>query len=132
MLGILINLLDNAIKFPPAGGTITLHAKTTECHVEIAVVDTGSGIPQADRQRVTQRFVRLDNAKGIAGSGLGLSLVAAVAKLHDGELILDDNRPGLRAVLRLNGRQHAAPSPAACSQPAGQSAGLHTAWNGTR
>lgn len=123
----LVNLVDNAIKFTPGGGTIALEAKGAPDHVDIAVRDRGSGIPEADRRRVAQRFVRLDNAKDIQGSGLGLSLVAAVAKLHDGELILDDNRPGLKAVLRLGRRQQLAAPPADSGQSAQHTAASRAA-----
>ena len=97
----LVNLIDNAIKFTPADGAVTLQVKGTGNYVEIVVADSGPGIPAADRDTAIQRFVRLDNAKGVPGSGLGLSLVAAVARLHDGELSLEDNHPGLRAILKL-------------------------------
>ena len=65
----------------------------------IAVADSGPGIPEADRARVLQRFVRLDATRSTPGSGLGLSLVDAVAKLHGAELLLTDNRPGLKVSL---------------------------------
>ena len=97
----LVNLVDNAIKFSPPGGAVPLQVKETGNRVEIAVADTGPGIPAADRETAVHRFVRLDNAKDFPGSGLGLSLVVAVAKLHDGELSLEGNGPGLRAVLRF-------------------------------
>nr|MBA2590802.1 two-component sensor histidine kinase [Gammaproteobacteria bacterium] len=65
----------------------------------LEVWDTGPGIPEADRARVLERFVRLDASRTTPGSGLGLSLVAAVAKLHGASLTLGDNTPGLRVVL---------------------------------
>jgi len=67
----------------------------------ICVSDRGPGIPAKDRERVLRRFVRLEESRTQPGTGLGLSLVAAVARLHGGELSLEDNEPGLRAVLRL-------------------------------
>ena len=67
----------------------------------IAVSDRGPGIPAGDRERVLRRFVRLEESRTLPGTGLGLSLVAAVARLHGGELSLEDNEPGLRVVLRL-------------------------------
>ena len=95
----LANLLDNAIKFTPAGGRVTV-ALTREGGVPVlAVADSGPGIPEADRDRVLDRFVRLDEARGAPGNGLGLSLVAAVAKLHGARLALADNAPGLRVTL---------------------------------
>jgi signal transduction histidine kinase len=70
-------------------------------NIEFIVADHGPGIAAADRQRVVDRFVRLENARSRPGSGLGLSLAAAVARLHGGSLRIEDNRPGLRAVLSL-------------------------------
>jgi signal transduction histidine kinase len=67
----------------------------------IEVADNGPGIAAEDRPRVVERFVRLEKSRTEEGSGLGLSLVAAVAKLHRGELKLEDNNPGLRAILDL-------------------------------
>jgi signal transduction histidine kinase len=95
------NLLDNAIKHSLAGGKIGLTAKSANGGVEIAVADNGPGIPAAERVNVTRRYYRLERSRGTPGSGLGLSLVAAVVKLHGGTLALEDNQPGLRAVMRL-------------------------------
>ncbi|MFX8688967.1 sensor histidine kinase, partial [Acinetobacter baumannii] len=69
---------------------------------EIIVSDSGAGVPDQQLGRITERFVRLDAARPSGGSGLGLAIVAACAKLHDGELRLNDNRPGLRAVLDIS------------------------------
>jgi len=69
--------------------------------IEIVVADRGPGIAAADRTRVLERFVRLEGAHSLPGSGLGLSLAAAVARLHHGSLRLEDNAPGLRVVMRL-------------------------------
>jgi signal transduction histidine kinase len=95
------NLLDNAIKFSPAGGTIRLAAESAERQVLISVSDEGIGIPEEDRGRVVERFFRGESARNTPGSGLGLALVQAVATLHDGALTLEDAKPGVRAVLRL-------------------------------
>jgi len=94
------NLLDNAVKFSPPGGTVHLVASAGNT-VDIAVSDEGPGIPPEERAKATDRFYRGESARSTPGSGLGLSLVAAVAHLHGGELHLEDNRPGLRAVLVL-------------------------------
>ena len=67
----------------------------------ITVADHGPGIPEEDRARVTERFVRLDQSRSKPGNGLGLSLVSGVTKLHKGTLVLEDNAPGLRASLVL-------------------------------
>ncbi|NNC00897.1 sensor histidine kinase, partial [Corallococcus exiguus] len=67
----------------------------------ITVADHGTGIPEDERGRVLERFVRLESARSSPGFGLGLSLVSAVARLHGGTFKLEDNEPGLRAVLTL-------------------------------
>ena len=95
------NLLDNAVKHTPAGGRITVTIANRGDGVDLAVADTGPGIPEADRERVLERFVRLEESRSSPGAGLGLSLVAAVAKLHDATVRLDDNDPGLRISVRF-------------------------------
>jgi signal transduction histidine kinase len=90
------NLLDNAVKHTLAGGRITVTTGNRGNGVALTVADTGPGIPEADRARVLERFVRLEESRSTPGAGLGLSLVAAVAKLHDATVHLDDNSPGLR------------------------------------
>jgi signal transduction histidine kinase len=67
----------------------------------VSVVDHGKGIPKADRERVRDRFVRLDESRSKPGNGLGLSMVSSVMTLHGGQLQLEDNNPGLKAVLRF-------------------------------
>jgi hypothetical protein len=94
------NMVDNAVKFSPPGGAVRLQASVNGA-VTVCVADQGPGIPAADRARATDRFFRGETARHTPGSGLGLSLVLAVAQLHGGELTLDDNAPGLRATLRL-------------------------------
>lgn len=95
----LSNLLDNAIKYTPAEGVVRLEVTATPDHICLTLEDTGPGIPAADRERVLQRFVRLEKDSETPGTGLGLSLVAAVAKLHRARLELGDNEPGLRVTL---------------------------------
>jgi signal transduction histidine kinase len=95
------NLLDNAMKFSPPSGRIHLSAHAVPGAVEIVVADDGPGIPPQDREHATQRFFRGEQARSTPGSGLGLALVQAVAMLHGGALRLEDNAPGLRAVLQL-------------------------------
>lgn len=98
----LANLVDNAIKYTPAGGVVRIGTDVGEKRVELSVTDSGPGIPQEDRARVVDRFVRLEASRHSPGTGLGLSLVAAVAHFHNAELALEDNAPtGLRAVLRF-------------------------------
>ncbi|MFO0405690.1 MAG: ATP-binding protein [Labrys sp. (in: a-proteobacteria)] len=96
------NLVENALKHGlRPNGTVTLTIRDKGETVEMIVADDGEGIPVEDRQRVVERFVRLESSRSRPGSGLGLSLAAAVAKLHGGELRLEDNGPGLRAVILL-------------------------------
>jgi signal transduction histidine kinase len=95
------NLVDNAIKYSAPGGEVALSVAVAGDGVEVVVADRGPGIPEADRERVLQRFVRLEQSRTTPGNGLGLSLVTAVMTLHDGSLELADNQPGLKAILRL-------------------------------
>lgn len=103
----LSNLIDNAIKYAcPAEGeerqlVVRLAATATPAGLELSVADNGPGVAAADRERVLQRFVRLDESRSRQGSGLGLSLVAAVAKMHGGRFDLSDAAPGLKATLCL-------------------------------
>jgi len=95
------NLLDNALKYAGRGSRVRLELRDDGHAVHIVVGDHGAGIPEADRERVFDRFVRLEEHRGSAGSGLGLSLVRAIAHRHGGTISLEDNAPGLRAVVRL-------------------------------
>ena len=100
----LANLLDNAIKYgarDDGAGRIEVHARRGDGVVALTVADRGPGIPEAERARVLDRFVRLEAARSRPGFGLGLSLVAAVVRLHGGTLRLADNRPGLSVTLDL-------------------------------
>jgi len=90
----LANLLDNAIKYTEAGGVTFRLRHTSAGEVEFSVTDTGQGVPEADRGRISQRFVRLENSRSLPGAGLGLSLVAAVARAHGGRLAIDEG-PGI-------------------------------------
>lgn len=99
------NLVDNAIKYSAAGGAplqpVEVSLRGVGDTIEIAVADRGPGVAPEDRKRALQRFVRLEKSRSQPGAGLGLSLVAAVARLHGGSIRLEDNAPGLRAVLVL-------------------------------
>jgi signal transduction histidine kinase len=95
------NLLDNAIKYTPEGGSILLRVERLENTTEVMVCDSGTGIPESERQHVLERFVRLENSRHTQGNGLGLSLVKAVAHLHGAELRLGDAGPGLTVTLRF-------------------------------
>ena len=95
------NLLFNAARYAGSGARVTLEMRSDNSHATIVVADNGPGIPEEHRGRVKDRFVRLDQARGGSGSGLGLSIAAAAAKLHGGDLRLEDNGPGLRATLEI-------------------------------
>jgi len=95
------NLVENALFHTPPGSTITVALDQRPDCVAIVVADNGVGIPESERDRVLQRFYRLDGSRGTPGAGLGLALVAAVAAVHDAELRLTDNQPGLRIELLL-------------------------------
>jgi signal transduction histidine kinase len=103
----LANLLDNACKYTPAGGAVMLRVRRrSNGEIEFSVTDTGPGVPEADRTRIVDRFVRLENSRTQPGAGLGLSLVSAVAEAHGGRLEIDEGPgrvgetgPGLRTAL---------------------------------
>jgi signal transduction histidine kinase len=111
----LANLVDNAIKYAmlenptlapdqPHNGVqpeVVVKATGEGDRILLSVADTGPGIPEGDRSRAVERFVRLEQSRSQPGSGLGLSLANAVARLHGGELRLEDNEPGLRTILAL-------------------------------
>ena len=97
----LANLLDNAMKYTPEGGAVTLHVTSSDDSVTVVVADNGPGVPPEEREAVLRRFYRLEPARSAPGSGLGLSLVAAVVQLHEAALTLEDNAPGLVVRLRF-------------------------------
>jgi signal transduction histidine kinase len=115
----LANLIDNALKYgapdlPGVKAIIEISATGNDLGVEIAIADRGPGIPEEQRTRVLERFVRLESSRSRPGSGLGLSLAAAVARLHGGQLRLEDFAPGLRVVLTFpRDRENGAPKSAA-------------------
>ena len=100
------NLVDNALKYgipslPGQQHGVRIAARRVGADVEIEVSDRGPGVAREDRLRVVDRFVRLEGARSRPGSGLGLSLAAAIAHLHHGTLRIEDNEPGLRVVIAL-------------------------------
>ncbi|WP_436640067.1 sensor histidine kinase [Microbaculum sp. FT89] len=98
------NLVDNALKYTPAEAGergISVSVRCQDDRAQIVVADSGPGIPAESHDKVVERFVRLEESRSAPGAGLGLALVAAVARLHGGELRLEDNEPGLRAILDL-------------------------------
>jgi signal transduction histidine kinase len=102
----LANLIDNALRYGAAGQRIELTAEATGDGARLSVADHGPGIPAGSRREALRRFGRLDAARGLQGqrlqgAGLGLSLAAAVARLHGGTITLSDNRPGLKVAIDL-------------------------------
>ena len=92
---LVMNLLDNAVHYTPAGGQVTVTLKSDAAVVTLAVSDTGPGIQAVDRERVFERFVRLDPARtNASGAGLGLSIARWIAEQHEGTLTLQDNESG--------------------------------------
>lgn len=94
---VIANLLENALRHTPPGSEVTLTVDGSR----LTVTDSGRGIPEDEREKVLRRLYRLDRSRNTPGSGLGLSLVDAVVKLHGGTLTLKDNAPGLRVVVTL-------------------------------
>ncbi|WP_161786908.1 sensor histidine kinase [Noviluteimonas dokdonensis] len=114
---LVVNLLDNAIKYAPPNTAVAVSIHRTGNHGCIAVADHGPGIPDTERDRVFDRFHRGERHRGTPGSGLGLSLVRAIAVRHNARIALDDNHPGLRATVSL---PLAFTNPASASQDPGQ------------
>jgi signal transduction histidine kinase len=103
------NLLHNAVTHAGSGAAIRVTLREPALgELELSVTDSGPGVPLDQLGRVQERFVRLEEARTRPGSGLGLALVAACAKLHGGRLVLEENAPGLRAILRLPQAGHRA------------------------
>lgn len=102
----LSNLLDNAYKYTPEGGAVTVALQRGETHIEVSVCDTGPGIPGSEHKNVFKRFYRLDKHRSQKGTGLGLSLVAAVCKVHNAAIELD-NAGGLVVRIHIPIDKHA-------------------------
>ena len=100
----LANLIDNALKYAAStkyNREIAISVAKAEGFARLVVSDRGPGIPTESRERALKRFVRLEQSRSLPGTGLGLSLVAAVARLHRGSVTLEDNAPGLKVVVKL-------------------------------
>ena len=116
------NLLDNALKYTPSGSvSLTVRAEGDWARVEVS--DTGPGVPADQREKVFDRFVRLEGSRSTPGNGLGLSLVRAVARMHGGSVRLEENQPGaansgLRVILTLPLKEPVAALPAPVVEPA--------------
>ncbi|MCK5664486.1 MAG: HAMP domain-containing histidine kinase [Thiotrichaceae bacterium] len=91
----LANLLDNAIKYSRSAGKIDISTRVENQQVILQIADNGKGIPESEHKNVFKRFVQLNEYRGTPGHGLGLSLVAAIAKLHNAQIKLKNNEPGL-------------------------------------
>ncbi|MEG3087051.1 sensor histidine kinase [Sphingomonas sp. PB4P5] len=100
------NLIDNALKYGAQGGHVVLEAMVADGAVQLCVADRANGIPAERRSEALRKFGRLDSARSTPGSGLGLTLAKAVASLHGGTLMLEDNKPGLRVRLILPLHSH--------------------------
>jgi len=95
----LTNLVDNAIKFSQRGGNVWIRVGEDPARPLLIVEDNGPGIPAHERTAVLQRFYRVERSRPVPGSGLGLSVVAAIIRLHDFDLVLEDGEPGVRAII---------------------------------
>ena len=96
------NLIDNAIKFTPKGGKVDISCERSEDGTDIIIADNGIGIPADYMDKVFEKFFRLEQSRNTKGNGLGLSLVAAIARIHNARIFLSDNQHGLRVVLRFS------------------------------
>jgi signal transduction histidine kinase len=101
LMQLFANLIENALRHSPRGSTIEIRASRHERFTNVGVVDNGPGIPEALRDKVLQRFFRLESSRTTAGSGLGLSLASAIVKVHGATLELSDANPGLCATVRF-------------------------------
>lgn len=97
----LANVIENAIKYTQENGHISVALAQVDNAAVITIADNGPGIPEGERERVFRRFYRLDRSRSTAGNGLGLSMVSAVVAMHQGEIRLQDNDPGLKTVMRF-------------------------------
>ena len=103
LVRLLLICLITAVNTPPKGGSIEISLKENNDNIILTIADSGIGIPQDLLEKVKERFFRVDASRHTAGHGLGLSIVNAAATLHQGNLILENNNPGLKATLTLHG-----------------------------
>ena len=96
-----LNLLDNAVKYSPAGGHIAARAWRENRHLVVEIADQGPGVPEAERVRVFERLYRVDHSRNTPGLGLGLALVKAIVDVHRGQIAIHDNQPGARVEIRF-------------------------------
>ncbi len=95
------NIIDNAIKFTAKGGKVDIYCEQNADYTDIIIADNGVGIPSDYKDKVFEKFFRLEQSRHTKGNGLGLSLVEAITRIHNAEVILSDNYPGLRVCLRF-------------------------------
>ena len=107
---LIANLLENTLKYVPEGGKVAMSLHSDGRHIELAVSDNGPGIPASELERAQEPFVALQSGGDKPSSGLGLSLVKAIVRLHRGELVLEDNAPGLRVRCRFDREAGALPA----------------------
>jgi signal transduction histidine kinase len=93
------NLIDNAIKYSDRGSTVQVRVGKDPAVPQLIVQDNGPGIPSQEKTAVLQRFYRVERNRPVPGSGLGLSVVTAIIRLHDFDLLLEDADPGVRAII---------------------------------
>jgi len=101
LLQLIANLVENALRHTPPGTRIDCRIARSPAGAVLTVADDGPGVPVEDRTRVLERFARLDRSRSTPGSGLGLTLCAAIAELHDGAIRLEDNKPGLKVTVEI-------------------------------
>ncbi len=95
------NIIDNAIKFTPKGGQVDISCEQAQGIIDVIIADNGVGIPDSYMDKVFEKFFRLEQSRHTKGNGLGLSLVNAIANIHNAEVILSNNKPGLRVCIRF-------------------------------
>jgi signal transduction histidine kinase len=98
-----VNLLENGQRHTPKGTAISMALTAAGDTIHLSVADSGPGVAEEDRNRIVQRFTRLDSSRTTAGHGLGLNLVAAIVRLHNARLVFADNRPGLVVTIEFPG-----------------------------
>ena len=96
---VLANLIENALRHTPSGTQVDIDLQETDAHIVMSVADNGPGVPEDERELVLRRLYRMDRSRTSLGAGLGLSLVRSIAELHDADMRLLDNGPGLRVEL---------------------------------
>jgi signal transduction histidine kinase len=101
LMQMVANLIENSIRYCPAGAVITVELEREAGRTTLCISDTGPGIPAAEREKVFRRFYRLEASRTTPGSGLGLALVKAIAEVHGAVVELSDNHPGLRVTVRF-------------------------------